>query len=138
MAISDYPPSAVPWPAALDWSAAELRGYLAAAADPAVQGLVTRCPPWTIRDLTAHLAVTFHRFANQLRDANAGDLTPPFGPGDLALENRSAVAVFAVTRSRSSSDRPAGFCAAPAARRPTSSWATSAARYRWACRSCGG
>jgi len=73
MAISDYPPSAIPWPAALDWSAVELRGYLAAAADPAVQGLATRCPPWIIRDLPAHL-VTFHRFANLLRNAEAGDL----------------------------------------------------------------
>lgn len=31
MAILDYPPSAIPWSAALDWSAAEQRGYLAAA-----------------------------------------------------------------------------------------------------------
>jgi uncharacterized protein (TIGR03083 family) len=94
MAILDYPPSAIPWPAALDWSAAELRGYLAAAADPAVQGLATRCPPWTIRDLTVHLAMTFRRFADQLRNADAGDLTAPFGPGDLTQENLRAVAVF--------------------------------------------
>jgi len=82
MATLDYPASAVPWPAALDWSAAELRGYLTAAADPALQGLATRCPPWTIRDLTVHLAMTFRRFADQLRNANAGDLTAPAFRGD--------------------------------------------------------
>lgn len=94
MAISDYPPAVIPWPAALDWSAAESRSYLAAAADPAVQGLATRCPPWTVRDLTTHLAATFQRFADQLDKANAGDLTAPFEPGDLSRENRRAVDLF--------------------------------------------
>jgi uncharacterized protein (TIGR03083 family) len=94
MGISDYPPSDIPWPAALDWSAAELRAYLTDAADPAAQDLPTRCPPWTVQDLTAHLAVTFQRFADQLDKARAGDLTPPFGPGDLSRENLHAVSVF--------------------------------------------
>jgi len=94
MAISDYRPSAIPWPLALDWSAAELRGYLAAAADPALQHLATRCPAWTVHDLTAHLAATFRRFADQLGKANAGDLTAPFGPGDLTRENLRAVELF--------------------------------------------
>lgn len=94
MAISDYPPAVIPWPAALDWSAAEARGYLSAAADPAVQSLPTRCSPWTVRDLTAHLAATFQRFADQLDKANAGDLTAPFEPADLSRQNRRAVDLF--------------------------------------------
>jgi uncharacterized protein (TIGR03083 family) len=94
MAISDYPPSAIPWPMAVDWSAIELGGYLAAAADPAIQHVATRCPPWTVRDLTAHLAATFGRFADQLDRAGAGDLTAPFGPDDLSRENLRAVGLF--------------------------------------------
>jgi hypothetical protein len=94
MPISDYPPAVIPWPAALDWSAAELRSYLSAAADPAVQTLPTRCPPWTVRDLAAHLAATFQRFGDQLDRANAGNLTAPFEPGDLSRQNRRAVDLF--------------------------------------------
>jgi uncharacterized protein (TIGR03083 family) len=94
MAISDYPPAVIPWPAALDWSAAESRNYLAVAADPAVQSFPTRCSPWTVQDLTAHLAATFQRFADQLDKANAGDLTAPFEPGDLSRENQRAVDLF--------------------------------------------
>jgi len=94
VAISDYPPAVIPWPAALDWSAAESRSYLAAASDPAVQGHPARCSPWTVRDLTAHLAATFQRFADQLDKANAGDLTAPFEPGDLSRQNRRAVGLF--------------------------------------------
>ena len=70
------------------------RSYLACAADPAVQRAATRCPPWTVRDLTAHLAATFHRFADQLGKASAGDLTAPFAPGDLSRENLRAVELF--------------------------------------------
>jgi uncharacterized protein (TIGR03083 family) len=94
MAISDYPPSAIPWPMAVDWSAIELGSYLTSAADPAIQRVPTRCPPWTIRDLTAHLAATFRRFAGQLDKADSGDLTAPFGPGDLSRENLTAVELF--------------------------------------------
>jgi len=94
MAISDYPPSSIPWPMVADWSTLELGGYLASAADPAIQDVATRCPPWTIRDLTAHLAATFRRFADQLDRAIAGDLTAPFGPGDLSRENLRAVELF--------------------------------------------
>jgi hypothetical protein len=32
---------------AVDWSAIELGGYLASAADPAIQRAPTRCPPWS-------------------------------------------------------------------------------------------
>lgn len=94
MAISGYPPSAIPWPMAVDWSAIELGSYLTSAADPAIQRVPTRCPPWTIRDLTAHLAATFRRFADQLDRASSNDLTAPFGPGDLGRENLRAVELF--------------------------------------------
>ena len=94
MAIADYQPSAIPWPMVADWSADELDGYLAAAGDPAIQGLPTRCAPWAVSDLTAHLAQTFRRFADQLDRASAGDLTSPFGAGDLSRENRRAVENF--------------------------------------------
>jgi len=92
MPILDYPPSATPWPAALDWSAAELRGYLAAAADPAVQGLATRCPPpgrlmghqrgpvpvglqvlWGLSELAVH------------RDDLAGAMASSYRPSDAVV-----------------------------------------------------
>ena len=73
---------------------AELRAYLAGAADPASQELPTRCPPWTVRDVSAHLAETFARFNRLLAQARAGDLTPPFGPKDLTEENLRSVAAF--------------------------------------------
>jgi uncharacterized protein (TIGR03083 family) len=89
--IDHYPASAVPWPAAVEWSHRELQRYLAAAADPAVQALPTRCHPWTVRDLTAHLAATFQRFADHLVRARAGDLAAPFAPSQLTSENLRAV-----------------------------------------------
>lgn len=94
MTLADYPASAVPWPAAVGWSRVELRSYLEAAADPAIQALATRCPPWTVADLTAHLAATFRRFADQLDRARAGNLEPPFGPDQLTAENLRAVREF--------------------------------------------
>lgn len=89
-----YPVSAIPWPDAIGWSLRELRLYLAPAADPAVQVLPTRCPPWTVTDLTAHLAATFRRFADQLDKARAGNLDAPFPPDQLPAENLRAVRDF--------------------------------------------
>lgn len=89
-----YPPSAVPWPDAVGWSRQELRAYLTAAAGPAVQTLPTRCPPWTVADLTAHLAATFQRFADQLAKARAGVLDAPFPRSQLSSENVRAVREF--------------------------------------------
>jgi uncharacterized protein (TIGR03083 family) len=86
--------SAVPWPEAVRWSREELQSYLTAAADPAIQDLPTRCPPWKVAGLTAHLAATFQRFADQLSRARAGNLDPPFPPGQLTSENLRAVAEF--------------------------------------------
>lgn len=94
MPVGDHPPSAVPWPAAISWSHRELRAYLAAAADPAIQALPTRCPPWTVANLTAHLAATFSRFAVQLAKARTGNLDAPFPPGQLSRENLRAVREF--------------------------------------------
>jgi len=94
MPARDYPPSAVPWPQAIGWSRAELCAYLAAAADPASWALPTRCPPWTVADLTAHLAATFRRFADQLAKAREGNLDAPFPPGHLSIENLRAVRQF--------------------------------------------
>jgi uncharacterized protein (TIGR03083 family) len=73
---------------------AELSAYLDAAGDPDAMGLPTRCSPWTVRDLTAHLAMTFKRFARMLEQSRAGDLSPPFAREELAAENLRAVAAF--------------------------------------------
>jgi uncharacterized protein (TIGR03083 family) len=94
MPAGDYPVPSIPWPNAISWSRRELRLYLAAAADPAIQALPTRCPPWTVADLTAHLAVTFRRFADQLGKARAGNLDAPFPPDQLPAQNLRAVRDF--------------------------------------------
>lgn len=73
---------------------AELARYLADTAEPDTRELPTRCPPWTVRDVTAHLAETFARFARLLERSRAGDLTPPFGPRELTEENLRRVAAF--------------------------------------------
>ncbi|HEY8458091.1 MAG TPA: maleylpyruvate isomerase N-terminal domain-containing protein [Actinopolymorphaceae bacterium] len=77
MTAQDYPVSAIPWPQAVDWSHRELQRYLDAAADPDIQALATRCPPWSVADLSAHLAATFRRFADQLEKARSGSSPPP-------------------------------------------------------------
>lgn len=94
MTVHDYPAASVPWPTALGWTRRELRHYVDAAADPSRHALPTRCPPWTVRDLTAHLAATFQRFANLLDGARAGNLDDPFPPGHLTEENLRSVRDF--------------------------------------------
>ncbi|HEX2317097.1 MAG TPA: maleylpyruvate isomerase family mycothiol-dependent enzyme [Thermomonospora sp.] len=94
MSVHDYPVASIPWPRALTWAREELDHYLEAASDPALQPLPTRCPPWTVHDLTAHLACSFERFADMLGKSRAGDLEPPFPPHHLAAENLRAVAAF--------------------------------------------
>jgi uncharacterized protein (TIGR03083 family) len=73
---------------------AELDAYLRDAREPDSQGLPTRCPPWTVHDLTAHLAETFARFRRLLAQGRAGDMTPPFRPADLHHHNLERVAAF--------------------------------------------
>lgn len=92
--LDRYPASAVPWPSALKWSREELAGYLAAAGDPLVQALPTRCHPWTVHDLTAHLAATFARFGDQFDRARQGHLEPPFPREWLSAVNLRAVNEF--------------------------------------------
>ncbi len=71
----------------------ELMLYLEAASrtDP---DLPTRCAPWTVRDVTVHLGVTFERFADMLEQGRTGDMTPPFASDELDAENLRAVAAF--------------------------------------------
>lgn len=94
MTAQDYPVSAIPWPQAVDWSHRELQRYLDAAADPDIQALATRCPPWSVADLSAHLAASFRRFADQLEKARSGSLAAPFPPDELSRENLRAVRDF--------------------------------------------
>ena len=82
------------WPDVRDLTRAELDSYLAAASDPAIQELPTRCPPWTIEDLTRHLAATAARFNAMLAQSRRGDLTPPFERDELSGENLRAVREF--------------------------------------------
>lgn len=83
------------WPLVTDLVRGELHAYLAEACSPTVQGLATHCAPWTVRDLTAHLAVTFRRFADMLDQSRAGDLSPPFAREDLTAINLLEVDRFA-------------------------------------------
>jgi uncharacterized protein (TIGR03083 family) len=83
-----------PWPLHTDLVLDELDAYLDGARDPMARDRPTRCPPWTVDDVTAHLAETFRRFHQMLRQSRAGDLTPPFAPEELAAENLRAVAAF--------------------------------------------
>lgn len=94
MSVHDLPATAVPWPATMRWTRQELGRYLESAADPTVRTLPTRCPPWNVDDLTAHLAATYRRFADLLDRARAGDLRPPFPPDRLAEENLRTVREF--------------------------------------------
>jgi uncharacterized protein (TIGR03083 family) len=72
----------------------EVDAYLAGTADPSKDGLPTRCPPWTVLDVTKHLAATVSRFNRLLRQSRARDLSPPFAPEGLSDENLRAVAAF--------------------------------------------
>lgn len=83
-----------PWPPATDLVHAELTAYLEDTADPSVHGLQTRCRPWTVTDLTAHVAMTFRRYLELLRRSRAGKFEPPFAPKDLAIENVRTVRAF--------------------------------------------
>jgi len=86
--------TAGPWPLATDLVHAELTAYLEDAADPVLRGSPTRCAPWTVSDLTTHLAITFRRYDELLRRSRAGKLEPPFEPDELAAENQRAVSAF--------------------------------------------
>jgi hypothetical protein len=61
---------------------------------PGREVLPARCPLWTVSDLTAHLAATYQRFADQSDRARAGDLTASLPPDQLTSENLRAVRDF--------------------------------------------
>lgn len=82
-----------PWPLTAGLAQDELRRYLDATADPALGDRQSLCPDWTVSQVTAHLAATFARFADQLAKSRGGDFSPPFAPGELAAENARAVTV---------------------------------------------
>ncbi|MEV6400735.1 maleylpyruvate isomerase family mycothiol-dependent enzyme [Streptomyces sp. NPDC051907] len=92
--VEAYPAAATPWPQALEWTRRELELYLAEAGDPATWQLPTRCPPWSVSDLTVHLAATFQRFADQLAASRRGALDPPFAADELSAQNLRAVREF--------------------------------------------
>lgn len=73
----------------------ELSAYLADSTGLSVRTLPTRCPPWTVQDITAHLAVTLGRVNHCLTQARAGDLSRPFAPEEMSSENLRAVREFA-------------------------------------------
>lgn len=83
-----------PWPDTRGLIVGELSRYLAAADDTATHGLPTRCPPWTVHQLTAHLAATFERFNRMLVQGRSGDLRQPFARDALGQENLRAVRDF--------------------------------------------
>ena len=83
-----------PWPLATEQTRAELTAYLGTAADPALAGKQSLCPAWTVSQVTAHLAATFTRFADQLVKSRGGDLSRPFAVDELPAENLRAVERF--------------------------------------------
>ena len=82
------------WPLRADLLRSEADAYIAAVKGPETWELATRCPPWTVSDVTRHLAATFHRYVELLRRSRTGDFRPPFAPEDLAEENLRAVREF--------------------------------------------
>ena len=82
------------WPLRTDLLRSEADAYIADARVSEVRELPTRCRPWTVHDLTKHLAATFHRYVELLRRSRTGDFRAPFAPEDLAEENLRAVREF--------------------------------------------
>lgn len=80
------------WPWTPDLLRRELTNYLDVAV--AMPDSPTACPPWTVTDLTAHLAVTFRRYRVLLGRSRSGDFTKPFEPEELSRWNLSTVADF--------------------------------------------
>ena len=83
-----------PWPDGIASSRHELGAYVDDVSDGARDDQPTRCSPWTVRDVTAHLAATFQRFHRMLDQGRGGDFTPPFSPEELDAENLRAVEVI--------------------------------------------
>jgi len=82
------------WPLRADLLRIEADAYISFVRDQSVWELPTRCAPWTVSDVTRHLAATFHRYVELLRRSRTGDFRPPFKPEDLGEENVRAVREF--------------------------------------------
>ena len=82
------------WPLRADLLRSEADAYISAVRDESTWDLPTRCPPWTVSDITRHLAATFHRYVELLRRSRTGDFRAPFEPEDLAEEILRAVLEF--------------------------------------------
>jgi uncharacterized protein (TIGR03083 family) len=82
------------WPLRADLLRVEADAYIVTVRDESLWDLLTRCPPWTVSDVTRHLAASFHRFVELLRRSRTGDFRKPFEPEDLAEENLRAVREF--------------------------------------------
>jgi uncharacterized protein (TIGR03083 family) len=94
MSAEIAPQFAGPWPDGIPATRVELARYLDEVADGSIDALLTRCEPWTVRDVTIHVTETFRRFRRMLEAGRAGDFTPPFSPDELDAENLRAVAAF--------------------------------------------
>lgn len=88
------PPLAGPWPDGIAATRNELSSYIDDVADGSLDALATRCTPWSVRDVTIHLAETFRRFQRMLDQGRSGDFTQPFTPEELDAENLRAVESF--------------------------------------------
>lgn len=73
---------------------AELSAYVDEVADGSLDDLPTRCEPWKVRDVTAHLAATFDRFGRMLEQGRHGDFAPPFAMEELDAVNLRDVEAF--------------------------------------------
>lgn len=88
------PPLQGPWPDGRGLLRREVDAYLADVADGSLDRLATRCEPWTVADVTTHLAATFLRFNRMIDQGRRGDFTPPFAMDELDGENLRAVEAF--------------------------------------------
>jgi len=88
------PQFAGPWPDGIALTRDELSRYVNDVADGSLDALATRCSPWSVRDVTIHLAETFRRFQRMLDHGRSADFTPPFTPEELDAENLRAVESF--------------------------------------------
>jgi uncharacterized protein (TIGR03083 family) len=98
------------WPLPTSLLLGECDAYITDARLVRLQPLPTRCPPWTVLDITTHLAATFHRFAELLRRARSGESRPPFAPDALSEENLRAVREFTGDPHRTLCEEVRRFC----------------------------
>lgn len=83
-----------PWPLVTELLRVECDAYIIDARASSIWDLPTRCAPWTVLDITKHLAATFHRYVELLRRSRTGETRAPFTPDELSDENLRAVAEF--------------------------------------------